>query len=200
GGAHVDRLAELLPAELIPLFDDRFDRSCSLFEEYVHRLALRVVGVTGLDAAAAQPGTPDEIAARAGLDATQAPVAGGWLLATLALTGRAVRAGDGRSQIPAALPDLDPDEIARAQERHDPSALASYRMAALVAELYPPVLRGTVSGEQALFAPDRIGAWCEYFSNEIFIDAISNRIAALAVERALHGDGEAILELGGGLG
>jgi len=199
-GARVDRLAKLLPAELIPLFDDRFDRSCSLFEEYVHRLALRVVGVTGLDAAAAQPGTPDEIAARAGLDAAQAPVAVGWLLATLALTGRAVRAGDGRFQIPAALPDLDPDEIARAQERHDPSALASYRMAALVAELYPPVLRGTVSGEQALFAPDRIGAWFEYFSNENVIYAISNRIGALAVERALHGDEEAILELGGGLG
>ena len=199
-GARGDRLAELLPAELIPLFDDRFVGSCTLFEEYVHRLALRVVGGTGLDAAAREPGTPGEIAVRAGLDAARAPVAVGWLLATLALTGRAARAGDGRFHIPAALPDLDPEEVAQAQDRHDPSALASYRMAALAAALYPPVLHGTVSGEEALFAPDRISAWFEYFSNDNLIYAISNRIGAFAAERALHGDGGPVLELGGGLG
>ena len=199
-GAPVDRLAELLPAELIPLFDDRFVGSCTLFEEYVHRLALRVVGSTGLDTAAREPGTPGEIAARAGLDAARAPVPVGWLLATLELTGHAVRTSDGRFHIPMTLPDLDPEEVAQAQERHDPSALASYRMAALAAALYPPVLRGTVSGEEALFAPDRIGAWFEYFSNDNVIYAISNRIGAIAVERALWGDGGAVLELGGGLG
>ena len=196
----MDRLAELLPAELIPLFDDRFVGSCTLFEEYVHRLALRVVRGAGLDAAAREPGTPAEIAARAGLDTARAPVPVGWLLATLELAGRALRAGDGRFRIPAALPDLDPEELVRAQERHDPSALASYRMAALAAEFYVPVLRGTVSGEEALFGPDRIGAWFDYFSNDNVIYAISNRIGAIAVERALHGDGKAILELGGGLG
>src|SRR5262249_37949867 len=51
-----------------------------------------------------------------------------------------------------------------------------------------------------LFAPDRIGAWFEYFSNDNPIYAISNRIGALAVARALGGDGGAVLELGGGLG
>ena len=199
-GARGDRLAELLPAELIPLFNERFVGSCTMFEEYVHRLALRVVCDTGLDAAAREPGTPGEIAARAGLDPARAPVAVGWLLATLALTGRAARTDDGRFHIPAALPDLDPEELTQAQERHDPTALASYRMAALAASLYPPVLRGTVSGEEALFAPDRIGAWFEYFSNDNVIYAISNRIGAIAVERALHGDGGSMLELGGGLG
>jgi len=198
--ARGDRLAELLPAELIPLFDDHFAGSCTLFEEYVRRLALRVVGATGLDAAAREPGTPAAIAARAGLDADRAPEAVRWLLATLALTGHATRAGDGRFQIPAALPDLDPEEITRAQEAHDPSALASYRMAALVAALYPAVLRGTVSGEEALFAPDRIGAWFEYFSNDNVIYAISNRLGAIAAERALRDDPGEILELGGGLG
>ena len=199
-GARGDRFAELLPAELIPLFDDRFVGSCTLFEEYVHRLAVRVVRSTGLGAAASEPGTPVEFAARAGLDPARAPVAVSWLLATLALNGRATRAGDGRFHIPAALPQLDPEEVVLAQERHDPSALASYRLAARAAEQYPLVLRGTVSGEEALFAPDRIGAWFEYFSNDNVIYAISNRIGAIAVERALHGDGGAILELGGGLG
>jgi SAM-dependent methyltransferase len=195
-----DHLAGLLPAELIPLFDGRFVESCALFEEYVHRLALQVVRSTGLDSAAREPGTPGEIAARAGLDATRAPVPVGWLLATLALDGRAARGSDGRYTIPVALPDLDPREVADAQERHDPSALASYRMAALAAALYPPVLRGTASGEEALFAPNRIGAWFEYFSNDNRIYSNSNRIGAIAAERALRGGGGAVLELGGGLG
>jgi SAM-dependent methyltransferase len=197
--ARGDRLAELLPAELIPLFDDRFAGSCTLFEEYVRRLALRVVGATGIDAAAREPGTPAAIASRAGLD-TDGAAAVRWLLATLALSGRATDVGDGRFRIPAALPDLDPEEITREQERHDPAALASYRMATLVAAQYPAVLRGTVSGEQALLAPDRIGAWFDYFSNDNVIYAISNRLGAIALERALPGDGGAILELGGGLG
>jgi len=195
-----DRLAALLPAELIPLFDERFARSCTLFEEYVRRLALRVVVATGLDVAAREPLTPAASAERAGLDTGRATEAVTWLLATLALTGLATRTDDGRYRIAAAPPALDPEEIRRAQEDHDPSALPSYRMAALVAEHYPTVLRGAVSGEAALFAPDRIGAWLEYFSNENLIYAISNRIGAIAAERALHGDGGAILELGGGLG
>ncbi|HUD71595.1 MAG TPA: class I SAM-dependent methyltransferase [Dongiaceae bacterium] len=195
-----DRFAGLLPAELIPLFDDRFALSCTLFEEYVHRLALRVVLSTGLDTAAREPGTPAAIAARAGLDPVRSADIVQWLLVTLALSGRAARVGDSSFQIPAALPDLDPEEQTRAQERHDPSALPSYKMAAAVAALYPEVLRGTVSGEAALFAPDRIGAWFDYFSNDNVIYAISNRLGAIAAARLFANGGGAILELGGGLG
>ena len=199
-GGRRDPLAELLPPELIPLFDDRFVGSCTLFEEYVHRLALRVVRSMEIDSAARQPGTPAEIAARAGLDPERAPVTVGWLLAMLALGGRAARGAGGRFSIPAALPDLDPREVADAQQRLDPSSLASYRMADLAAEMYPPVLRGAASGEAALFAPDRVGAWFEYFSNDNLIYAISNRVGAFAAGRALRGDGGTVLELGGGLG
>jgi SAM-dependent methyltransferase len=199
-GARLDRLAGLLPKELIPFFDQRFDASCALFEEYVHRLALRIVLATGIDAAARDPGTPAAIAGRAGLDAGRSADVVRWLLAILTLTGRAVRLDDGRFHIPAALPDLDPEEPMREQERLDASALPSYRMAAAVAALYPDVLRGTVSGEAALFAPDRIGAWFEYFSNDNVIYAISNRLGAIAAGSALPGGGGAILELGGGLG
>jgi len=195
-----DRFAGLLPSELVPLFDERFATSCTLFEEYVQRLALRVVRETGLGVAARDPGTPAAIAARAGLDATRMAGVVQWLLMTLALSGRATRVGDGQFHVPAALPELDPEEETRAQERQDPSALASYRMAAAVAALYPEVLRGTVSGEAALFAPERIGAWFEYFSNDNVIYAISNRLGAIALGRALPDDGGAILELGGGLG
>ncbi len=200
GGAPGDRLAELLPAELLPLFNDRFVESCARLEEYIRRLALQVVRSTGIDAAARDPGTAAEIAARAGLHPVRAPVAVGWLLATLESGGRATRGGDGRYTVPEGPADPDPREVLDAQERLDPSALASYRMAALAATLYPSVLRGTASGEETLFAPERIGAWFEYFSNDNPLYAISNRIGAIAAERALHGDGGAVLELGGGLG
>lgn len=198
--ADLERLAALLPQELIPFFDERFDASCRLFEEYVHRLARRVVLATGLDAAARDPGTPAAIAARAGLDPERTSHVVRWLLATLALTGRATCTADGRFQVPAVPPDLDPEEPMREQERVDPSALPSYRMADAVAALYPDVLRGTVSGESALFAPERIGAWFEYFSNDNVIYAISNRLGAIAAGRALSSGGGAILEVGGGLG
>jgi SAM-dependent methyltransferase len=200
GGGRDDRLTGMLPGELLPLFDDRFVRSCELFEEYVQRLSLQVVHSVGIDSAAREPGTPADIAARAGLDPVRAPVTVGWLLATLASAGRAARDGDGRYTVPAVLPDLDPREVADAQERYDPSSLASYRLADLAAALYPSVLRGAAGGEETLFAPDRIGAWFDYFSNDNLIYAISNRIGALAAERALHVDGGQVLELGGGLG
>src|SRR5262245_6639218 len=103
-----DRFAGLLPAELVPFFDDRFALSCTLFEEYVHRLALRVVRETGLGAAAQDPGTPAAIAARAGLDATRMADVVQWLLVTLALGGRATQVGDGQFRVAGALPDLDP--------------------------------------------------------------------------------------------
>jgi SAM-dependent methyltransferase len=105
----------------------------------------------------------------------------------------------GRYHLAEPLPVLDPREVAAAQERHDPSSLASYRMADLVAALYPQVLRGEASGEEALFAPDRIGAWIEYFSNDNLVYAVSNRIGALAAARSLAASGS-VLEIGGGLG
>jgi SAM-dependent methyltransferase len=194
-----ERLERLLPAELLPLFDDRFIGSCVLFEEYVGRLAVRIAGELGLEPAAREPGTAAEIAARAGLDPAAAPVPVEWLLATLAARGIAARDAGGRYRVAAIPADPDPREILDAQQKHDPSSLASYRMADLAAGHYPAVLRGAVSGEEALFAPDRIGAWFEYFSNDNPIYAISNRLGALAAERALPSGGE-ILELGGGLG
>lgn len=200
GWGRGDRLPELLPAELLPLFDERFILSCSLFEEYVDRLAIQVVRETGLDEAAREPATPDVIAERAGLDLSRATVPVGWLLATLAAKGRATRDGVGRFTITGGLAAPDPGEVASAQESHDPSALASYRMAALAASLYPAVMRGTVSGEETLFSPERVGAWFEYFSNDNPLYAISNRIGAMAATRVLPAGGGAVLEIGGGLG
>jgi SAM-dependent methyltransferase len=215
GGPELDRL---FPPDLRALFDDRFVRSCDLFEEYVRRLAIGVVRAAGIERAAREPGTAALIAARAGLDPARGPAPVAWLLGTLASAGLATRsgatprpgdparsgdAGEDLFSLPADLPQSDPDAMAHEQEGHDPSCLPSYRLAALAAALYPDILRGKVSGEEALFAPERVGAWIEYFSNDNPLYAVSNRIGALAAERALARtvrDGAAVLELGGGLG
>jgi len=213
-GADLDRL---LSPELRAIFDDRFVRSCGLFEEYVRRLAIRVVRTTGLDAAAREPGTAADLAARAGLDPARSAAPVAWLLSTLAASGVLTRArGDGGSTVettdhsggrerfvlPAPLPELDAAAIAHEQEAHDPACLPSYRLADRVAALYPEVLRGRVNGEEALFAPDQFNAWIDYFSNDNPLYAVSNRIGALAAERALprEGGSGAALEIGGGLG
>jgi SAM-dependent methyltransferase len=69
----------------------------------------------------------------------------------------------------------------------------------MAAEQYPAVLRGKLTGEQALFGPDGIGTWVKYFSNTNPLYAISNQVGAIAAETVYAGGGS-ILELGGGLG
>ena len=195
-----ERLAALLPPDLVPVLNAGFARSCELFEEYVRRLAVRTAGALDLPAAAREAGTPTEIAARAGLDTERAAVPVGWLLATLASTGLATRGRDGRFRIAAPPPVPDPGEVEAAQGAHDPSCLPSYRLADAAASLHAEVLRGAVTGEAALFAPDRFPAWAAYFSNDNPIYAVSNVVGALAAERALARNGGDVLEIGGGLG
>src|SRR5262245_15315136 len=195
--------AALLPRELLSLFDDAFVRSCELIEEYVTRLALGAFRATGLERALEEPATVDEAVIRAGLAPAIARVPAAWLVRTLAARAwiESDRAGgDARYHLARPLPALDPNEILAEQEAVDARCLPSYRIAALAAECYPAVLRGDVSGEQALFGAEGIVAWSKYFSNANPLYATSNAIAAIAAERALPNGGGAILELGGGLG
>lgn len=198
--AGADARAALIPPEILPRFDDVFARSCELIEAYVERLVLAVARTTGLEGALAQPVTVDEAIARAGLvpDVARVPVA--WLLDTLAARGWVERMPEAaRFQVRTPLPVLDPEEIVAAQAANDERCLPSFRIAAMAAERYPAVLRGEVTGEQALFDAEGMVAWSKYFSNANPLYAVSNVIGAVAAERAFA-DGGAVLELGGGLG
>lgn len=189
----------VLPPELLGTFDDRFIRSCEFIEEYVHRLALQVFRDTGLEAACTQPVSVDEAVRRAGLVPDVALVPCSWILRTLAARGWVERVDATRFRV-SAVPRLDPAELAAAQNAHDPTCLPTYRIAALAAESYPRVLQGHTTGEDALFAPDHIGSWLEYFSNANPLYAIANTVGAIAAEHALPAEGGTVLELGGGLG
>jgi SAM-dependent methyltransferase len=199
----VDMRAALLPHDIVPLFSDSFVRSCDLYEEYVFRLTLEVFSRSGLEAVCARPVTLDEAIDGAGFRASAARVPLDWILRTLAARGVVATSGEGRDarfRLDGAVPDGDAVSVREQQARHDPSALPSYAIAALAAEHYPDVLRGTRTGESVLFGPDTIGAWFDYFSNANVLYAISNAIGAIACDAALPADGGAILELGGGLG
>lgn len=196
-------LARRLPPALVPLFDASFVYSTRLYDEFVHRLAVGVFRDAGLEAAARQAGSVEEIAARVGLEAGRARVPLDWLLRQLA--ARQVLEAEGvesqrRFRLRGPLPVLDPAAIREAQRRHDPAALPSYVLAETVARDYPAFLRGEVGGEDVLFSPARFRLWFDYFTNDNGLYAVNNRVGAIAVEQWLPRSGAAILELGGGLG
>ena len=199
-GGTRDMRAEVLPPQILPLFDEPFVQSCDLLEEYVGRLATGILRELGLEKAL--PVTRDEAAGveelveRLGLDPAAATSPLRWLLELTASRG-AVEVADDRYRLDRALPEDDPAEIRDRQEAHDPAALPSYDIAAFAAESYPPCLRGEISGERALFAPQRLAHWSRYFSNDNPLYAINNRIPAMAAATEPAGS---ILELGGGLG
>jgi SAM-dependent methyltransferase len=170
-----DMRAELLPPGLLPLFDDRFVRSCDLVDEYVRALARAVLCEAELEGDGR-----DRVAA--GMER-----AVDWL----------ARAARGEADAP---PPREPSAIAVEQEAHDPSALPTYRIAAAAAAAWPAVLRGETRGDAALFSPENAALWPEYFSNDNPLYAINNRVGALAARQWLPPGPLRILELGGGLG
>jgi SAM-dependent methyltransferase len=197
-------LQRCLPPSLAPLFDASFIHSGLLYDEFVYRLALRVFRGTGLEAASREPGSAEEIAARADLEPGRALAPLDWILRQLAArqvleepdAGGAVR----RFRLRDPLPMLDPAPLRDEQRLHDPSWLPSYVLAETAAQDYPAFLRGERTGEQILFSPARFRLWLDFFSNDNRLYAVNNQVGAIAVEDWLSGAGGAVLELGGGLG
>lgn len=199
-GGDRDLRGELLPPEILPLFDDRFVRSCDLIEEYVHRLAVGIARAAGLAEPLREGGTPEAVARAAGLDPVAGPALCDWVLRALAERGVLDRGPSSVFRLRGPLPEKDPDEIFAEQEAHDPSALPSYRLARIAAAAYPPVMRGEIAGEAALFAADRIASWGEYFSNANPLYAIANAIGAEALAARFPHRRGTVLEVGGGFG
>jgi SAM-dependent methyltransferase len=192
-------VTRLLPPSVAPLFGPRFTRSDFLFDEYVYRLTVQVLTECGLEAALAQWSTPEEVAARGGLDPQASAVPLRWMLSHLA--GRGVLAGDGgRFRAARAVARLDPAEVMAEQRRHDATCLPSYALAETAAAEYPAFLRGERSGEEILLAPRRLSLWTSYFSNDNPLYAVNNEVGAAALEAWMPPGRSAVLELGGGLG
>jgi len=196
-------LERALPRSLVALFDASFIRSCGLYDEFVHRLVLRVFRESGLEPAARERGSAEEIAVRAGLETGRALAPLDWMLRHLAakqvLEEEAVGGTLRRFRARLPLPALDPSPVRAEQRRHDPSWLPSYALAETAAEHYSAFFRGEATGEEILFSPARFYLWFDYFSNNNGLYAVNNRVGAIAVEEWMPPGGAAILELGGGL-
>lgn len=197
------QLRELLPPEILPLFDASFVRLHILYDEFIHRLVLRVVSETGLERAMREPGTPAEIVTRAGFARGQALVPLDWMLRLLTVRGLLEELSEGatfRYRAARPFPALDPTPVRDEQLRHGPSWMPAYVLAETVAQDYPAFLRGEVTGEGVLFSPRRLRLWIDYFSNDNGLYVVNNRLGALAVEQWLPRPDGVVLELGGGLG
>jgi SAM-dependent methyltransferase len=192
-----DRAALL--GSLAGLFDDRFVRSCDLYEAYVEALASQAFVATGLAAAFAQPRSVEEAIVAAGLDPAVASVPAAWLVAMLSARG-VLCVDDGRASLPAGVPASDLDALRAAQAENDPGCLPSYDLAAYAAGHYAPVLRGEATGEQVLAAPEALDLWSSYFDNGNALYAVSNLIGAAAAAQAVDARPGEVLELGAGLG
>ena len=196
-------LRGLLPPELLPLFDASFVRLHLLYDEFIHRLVLRVVSETGLEQTLREPGTPTEIATRAGFAGGQALVPLDWMLRHLTARGLLEELSGGaafRYRSLGPFPTLDPAPVSEEQKRLDPSWMPAYTLAETIARDYPAFLRGEVTGEEVLFSPRRLRLWSDYFSNDNGLYVVNNRLGALAVEQWLPRSGATVLEVGGGLG
>lgn len=196
-------LQEALPPPLRPLFDGSFLRSWDLYDEFVHRLTLRVFQEAGLEAATREPGTASDVMARAGFAPAQALIPLDWILHQLAtrqiLDEVGAPEGPRWRLRPGPLPALAPEPIREEQAGLDPSWLPAYTLAETVARDYVRFLRGDVTGEEILFSPARFRLWIDYFSNANGLYAVNNRVGAIAVAEWLPRPEATILELGGGL-
>jgi SAM-dependent methyltransferase len=196
-------LRELLPPGLLPLFDASFIRLHLRYDEFIYRLVLRVASETGLDQTLREPGTPTEIATRAGFAGSQAIVPLDWMLRLLSARGLVEELSGGaafRYRSLGPFPTLDATPVREEQLRDEPSWMPAYVLAETVARDYPAFLRGEVTGEEVLFSPRRLRLWIDYFSNDNGLYVVNNRVGALAVEQWLPRSGGVMLELGGGLG
>jgi SAM-dependent methyltransferase len=194
-------IARHLPPALVPVFNATNMGSHLLFDEFVHRLILKVCAETGLTAALGEWGRVEDVVARAGLAAAPAAVAVDSMLRHLAGRGLLIRqdGGDGpRFRAARPLPALDPAPLRDEQQRHDPACMASYVLAEAAARDYPAFLAGKRTGEEILLAPARLPLWVAYFSNDNVLYAVNNEVGAVALETWMPRRAGVVLELGGG--
>jgi SAM-dependent methyltransferase len=82
-----------------------------------------------------------------------------------------------------------------------PSNAATLNLLDCATGIYPTVARGKQSGEQSLFARERISLWLNYFDNDNLTYAVNNWVAAgLAADCVKSPSTIRILEIGAGAG
>jgi SAM-dependent methyltransferase len=93
-------------------------------------------------------------------------------------------------------------EVAAELTAREPGAAVAVDILRTLIDEAKTYFAGEATGDEILFAPDKLPLWLKYFSNENLLYAINNTVGAEALSRLAPADGGAfeILEIGGGCG
>ncbi len=196
-------LARIPDRAIRELFSTEFVLCCEEFDRFTTAMVLRLVQELEMTEALDRGATALEIVAEKGW-APRAEVPIDWFLRKLQEEEILERIGDGRQaryRARGPLPVPDPDGAEARARAIDPGSMPPFAVVRAMVEHVPEFLRGEKTGEEILFAPNRLPLWFDYFSNSNLLYQINNRLGAEAVARALPLSGPAtVVELGGGSG
>lgn len=108
---------------------------------------------------------------------------------------------DGR-YFPGLTPVSDFDAVAAELAEQEPGTAVAAEILRTLIDEAGTYFSGKASGDEILFAPQRLPLWLKYFSNDNLLYAINNTVGAEALSRLAPADGGPfeILEIGGGCG
>jgi SAM-dependent methyltransferase len=108
---------------------------------------------------------------------------------------------DGR-YFEGAVPVEDFDDVAAELAEREPGAAVANEILKTLVDEAKLFFSGAATGDEILFAPQKLPLWLKYFSNDNLLYAINNTIGAEALSRLVPPDGGPfeILEIGGGCG
>jgi len=93
-------------------------------------------------------------------------------------------------------------DVAAELAAREPGAAVAVEILQTLVDEAKRFFAGDATGDEILFAPQKLPLWLKYFSNENLLYAINNTIGAEALSRLVPADGGAfeVLEIGGGCG
>jgi len=191
---HPDVAALLAEDGLDGLFTERFMAATEVFDDLVNAASWRILEEAGrLPSEAGSPGPDLEDPS---LPPRARPVLR-YLFEKLLAAGLLVR-HEGRL-VRSPRPPSPVDALAAELASREPGAAVGAEIVRLLVEEAPAFFAGEKTGEEILFAPNRLPLWIRYFSNENVLYAINNALGAEVLSRALP-PAASVLEIGGGCG
>jgi SAM-dependent methyltransferase len=108
---------------------------------------------------------------------------------------------DGR-YFPGTVAVAEFDDVAAELAAREPGAAVANDILRTLVDEAKRYFAGEATGDEILFAPQKLPLWLKYFSNDNLLYAINNKVGAEALSRLVPKDGGRfeILEIGGGCG
>jgi SAM-dependent methyltransferase len=118
------------------------------------------------------------------------------------LSDGGVLARSGGRYVPGTVPVGDFETVAAELAAREPGAAVAVEILRTLVDEAKRFFAGEATGDEILFAPDKLPLWLKYFSNENSLYAINNTVGAEALSRLVPAAGGPfeILEIGGGCG